>query len=362
MAGTDAAPTPLARLLAERIALDGPLPVATVMAEALSNPAHGYYMTREPFGVAGDFTTAPEISQMFGEMLGLWLGAAWADMGAPARVVLAELGPGRGTLMADARRSLARVPGYPIDLPVHLVETSPRLRRLQAETIAAPVIHYDRPEDLPGDAPLLLLANEFFDALPIRQFVFTGTGFHERVVGLDADGGLAFGLAPETAPAQALPPHDAPTPGAMLEVSPLSIEIAAGLGRRLATQGGAALIVDYGAAHRGFADTLQAVAEHRYANVLATLGTADLTAHVNFTHLANAATGAGARAHGPRDQGALLADLGIGIRAARLAVVNPTRAADIAAAHARLTAPDQMGSLFKALALTGPGQPVPPAF
>ncbi|MCF4164859.1 SAM-dependent methyltransferase [Zavarzinia compransoris] len=362
MAGDGAGPSPLARLLAERIALDGPLPVATVMWEALSNPVHGYYMTREPFGAAGDFTTAPEISQMFGEMLGLWLGAAWADMGAPPRVVLAELGPGRGTLMADARRSLARVPGFPVDLPVHLVETSPRLRRLQAETIGAAVVHHDRPEDLPGDAPLLLLANEFFDALPIRQFVFTGAGFNERVVGLDADGGLAFGLAPETAPAHVLPPHEAPTPGAVLEVSPLAVEIAAGLGGRLARQGGAALIVDYGAAHRGFADTLQAVAGHRHADVLSTLGTADLTAHVNFAHLAAAATGAGARAHGPRDQGALLTDLGIGVRAGRLASANPARAADVVAAHARLTAPEQMGSLFKALALTGPGQPVPPAF
>ncbi|MDD3444598.1 MAG: SAM-dependent methyltransferase [Zavarzinia sp.] len=354
--------TPLARILAERIAIEGPLPVSTVMTEALSHPVHGYYMTREPFGAAGDFTTAPEISQMFGEMLGLWLGAVWADMGAPSRVILAELGPGRGTLMADARRGLARVPGFPIDAPVHLVETSARLRQRQIETIGAAVVHHDRLDELPEDAPLLLLANEFFDALPIRQFVFTGRGFHERAVGLGADGELLFGLVPEPADPRLLPAHETPAPGAVLEWSPLSMEIAGRLGARLAAQDGAALIVDYGAAHRGFADTLQAVAEHRYADVLATLGIADLTAHVNFAHLAEAATAAGASAFGPRDQGALLQDLGIGVRAAHLARANPSKAAEVAEAYARLTAPERMGSLFKALALTGRDQPAPPAF
>ncbi|PWR20008.1 class I SAM-dependent methyltransferase [Zavarzinia compransoris] len=354
--------TPLAASLASRIALDGPLPVSTVMAEALSHPRFGYYMVREPFGSAGDFITAPEISQMFGELLGLWLGAVWMAMGAPAAVHLVELGPGRGTLMADARRSLARVPGFPLDRPVHLVETSARLRAIQAATIKAPVVHHDHVDQLPGDAPLLVVANEFFDALPIRQFVFTPRGFHERVVGLDAAGALCFGLAPAAAEPGLLPAHDRPAPGDLLEWCPAGSDIARTLGARLARQGGAALLIDYGAAHRGFADTLQALAGHAYADVLATLGQADVTAHVNFTHLAEAAAAGGARAHGPVTQGQLLAALGIDARAARLAAANPDKRETVARACERLTAPGQMGSLFKALALTHPALAVPPAF
>lgn len=354
--------TPLGALLARRIAAAGPLPVAEVMAEALANEAHGYYKTREPFGARGDFVTAPEISQMFGEMLGLWLGAVWSSMGAPADVVLGELGPGRGTLMADVRRTLARVPGFPLRAPVHLVETSQRLRALQRETIAAEVVHHDRIEDLPTTAPLLLLANEFFDALPIRQAVFTETGFHERMVGLGADGDLVFGLAPEPLASHLLPEHDVPVPGAVLEWSPASIAIAANFGRRLAAQGGVLLAIDYGAAHRGFADTLQAVSRHRYAEILPTLGEADLTAHVNFAHLAAAARRTGAQSFGPIEQGRLLAGLGIEIRAQRLAAANPAAGETVAAALRRLTAPNEMGSLFKALALSGPGLPPPPMF
>lgn len=354
--------TPLGRLLARRIAAEGPLPVAAVMAEALAHEVHGYYQVREPFGAAGDFITAPEISQMFGELLGLWLGAVWQSMGSPARVILGELGPGRGTLMADARRALARVPGFPLDAPVHLVETSARLRALQIETVKAPVIHHDGIESLPADAPLLLLANEFFDALPIRQAVFGNGAFHERMVGLDRDDQLIFGLAPEPLAPQLLPPHEAPADGAVLEWSPASIAIAAELGRRLAAQGGALLAIDYGAAHRGFADTLQAVARHRYAEILPTLGEADLTAHVNFAHLAAAATAQGARAFGPVTQGELLRGLGIDLRAQRLAGVQPAAREQIYAAHHRLTAPDQMGSLFKALALCGAALPPPPVF
>ncbi|MFA5120910.1 class I SAM-dependent methyltransferase [Zavarzinia sp.] len=352
--------TPLGRSLAERIALAGPLPVSIVMEEALAHHAHGYYMTREPFGAAGDFVTAPEISQMFGELVGLWLAAVWDSIGRPARVVLAELGPGRGTLMADALRALAKVPGFPLAGPVHLVETSERLRAIQAATVKAPVRHHDRLAGLPDDAPLLLVANEFFDALPIRQFVWTGRGFHERMVGLDDAGALIFGLAPE--PAAGLPAHVPPTPGDVLEWSPAGVAVASELGARLAAQGGAALAIDYGAAHRGFSDTLQAVARHAYADVLTTLGEADLTAHVNFAHLAAAATAAGARAYGPIGQGELLARLGIGQRAARLAAANPAAAPSIEAALRRLTADDQMGSLFKALALCAPGVPLPPAF
>ncbi|PWR25624.1 class I SAM-dependent methyltransferase [Zavarzinia aquatilis] len=354
--------TPLGRLLARRIAAEGPLSIAEVMAQALAHEAHGYYQVQEPFGSAGDFITAPEISQMFGEVLGLWLGAVWQSMGSPARAILGELGPGRGTLMADARRALAHVPGFPLAAPVHLVETSPRLRRIQAETIKAPVIHHDAIDSLPVDAPLLLLANEFFDALPIRQAVFADGGFHERMVGLDGEDRLTFGLAPEALAPGLLPPHEIAEAGAVLEWSPASIAIAAELGRRLAAQGGVLLAIDYGAAHRGFADTLQAVSRHRYADVLSTLGEADLTAHVNFAHLAAAATAQGATAFGPLTQGALLRGLGIDLRAQRLAAAHPEAAERVLAAHRRLTASDQMGSLFKALALTGAATPPPPLF
>lgn len=351
--------TPLALALAQRITHDGPLSVATVMAEALGHPQHGYYQTRDPFGTAGDFVTAPEVSQMFGELIGLWLGVVWLSLGAPARVVLAELGPGRGTLMADARRALAKVPGFPLSGPVHLVETSPRLREIQRATIAAPVVHHDDIAGLPADAPLLLVANEFFDALPIRQFVWNGRDWHERVVGLDAGGTLTFGLAPVPA-RDGLPPHDPPKTGDMLEYSPAGVAIAGQLGQRLTDQSGAALIIDYGAAHRGFADTLQAVSRHRFADILSTLGEADLTAHVNFAHLAQAAEGA--RAYGPLPQGGFLEALGLDARAGRLAAARPDQAEAIAAARRRLTHPAEMGSLFKALALTGPAVPVPPAF
>lgn len=354
--------TPLAESLAARIALEGPLSVATVMAEALSHPQFGYYMVQEPFGSAGDFITAPEISQMFGELLGLWLGAVWLSMGAPARVDLVELGPGRGTLMADARRALGRVPGFPLERPVHLVETSPRLRAVQAATIGAAVVHHDHAAALPDDAALLILANEFFDALPIRQFAYTPGGFHERMVGLDEAGALTFGLAPAPFDPALLPRHERPAPGDVLEWSPASCDIARLLGERLAAQGGAALLIDYGASHLGFADTLQAVHRHRYADVLTTLGEADLTAHVNFAHLAQAAESGGAKAHGPVTQGALLDGLGIATRTARLAAANPAKSEELARARQRLTAPDQMGSLFKALALTHPAVPVPPAF
>ncbi|RJF86736.1 class I SAM-dependent methyltransferase [Oleomonas cavernae] len=352
--------TPLALALAQRITHDGPLSVATVMAEALGHPRHGYYKTREPFGPAGDFVTAPEISQMFGELIGLWLGVVWLSLGAPARVVLAELGPGRGTLMADARRALAKVPGFPLENPVHLVETSRRLREIQAAAIAAPVIHHDDIAGLPANGPLLLVANEFFDALPIRQFVWNGRAWHERVVGLEAAGGaLGFGLAPVPA-RDGLPPHDGPKTGDVLEYSPAGVAIAGQLGQRLASQSGAALIIDYGTAHRGFADTLQAVSRHRFADVLATLGEADLTAHVNFGHLAQAAEGA--RAYGPVAQGGFLEALGLEARAGRLAAARPDQAEAIAAARRRLTHPAEMGSLFKVLALTGPAVPVPPVF
>ncbi|MFC7333393.1 class I SAM-dependent methyltransferase [Rhodocista pekingensis] len=365
------ADTPLAAVIAQQIRLTGPLPVSAYMALCLGHPRHGYYITRDPLGAGGDFTTAPEISQMFGEMLGLWAAHCWLTMGSPAGVALVELGPGRGTLMADALRATARVPGFHAALRLHLVETSPALRQRQAATLAAlpaplaPVWH-DRLETVP-EGPLLLLANEFFDALPIRQFVRQEHRgrllWAERKVGLDADGGLAWVLDPAAGDALVPPAlRDAP-PGSVVELSPASLAVAREIGGRLARAPGAALIVDYGHAGPAVGDTLQAVRRHRFADPLEAPGEADLTAHVDVAALAAELRAAGATAWGPVTQGALLSALGIGTRAATLkGLATPAQAADIDSALDRLLGEAGMGRLFKAVAATSPGLPTPAGF
>jgi len=351
--------TPLAAALIRRIAAAGPIGVADYMAECLLHPEHGYYTTRDPLGAAGDFTTAPEISQMFGECLGLALAQAWLDQGAPGRVVLAELGPGRGTLMADVLRSARAVPGFRAALSVHLVEASPVLRARQAATLAdaAPTWH-DRIEDLP-EGPLFLLANEFFDALPIRQFLRDTAGWRERQVGL-VDGKLAFGLS-APAPLAALAHRLADTrPGDMVETCPAAAPVAAEIGRRIAAHGGAALVVDYGGWH-SLGDTLQAVRGHAPEDVLANPGAADLTAHVDFEALARAA--APARSTAMVTQGVLLERLGITARAQALAArLGGAALESHVAAHRRLTHPDEMGSVFKAISFHPETTPPPPGF
>ncbi len=331
--------TPLGAILAARIRAHGPMRLDEYMQACLLHPEHGYYTTREPFGTEGDFTTAPEISQMFGEMLGAALAQAWLDQGRPAHAVLAEIGPGRGTLMADTLRVLRRVPGWRAE--VWLVEASPRLRALQRELLGA-VRHVDTVADLP-EAPLFLLANEFFDALPIRQFRRMAGGWAEVMV-TAAPGGLAFGLGP------ALPlPRPAP-PGAVWEVCEAAPPVAAAVAGRIARHGGAAVFLDYGG-WDGQGDTLQALQGGRPADPLAAPGRADLTAHVDFAPIAAAARAAGAQVSALAEQGALLARLGIGARAAALAQARPDQADAIAAALHRLTDPAEMGQLFKALAL-----------
>jgi SAM-dependent MidA family methyltransferase len=345
--------TALAALLAARIAQTGPIGIDAYMAECLLHPVHGYYTTREPFGAAGDFTTAPEISQMFGELLGLCLAQAWIDQGSPSPFVLAELGPGRGTLMADALRAVRGVPGFLAAARLVLVEASPRLRAVQAARL--PGAHWvDRLADLP-EGPLFLLANEFFDALPVRQFLRTPRGFAERLVGL-RDGRLVFGLGPEGPLPAPTPALMSAAPGDWVEDCPAGREIAAGLAGRLARHGGLALILDYGG-WRSRGDTLQALWRGAFDDPLAHPGEADLTAHVDFEALAQG------RPHAFATQGALLDRLGIGARAARLAAGLTGAALDShRAAHRRLTDPAEMGSLFKALALFGPGAPPPPGF
>ncbi|MGZ9811509.1 class I SAM-dependent methyltransferase [Pseudoroseicyclus sp. H15] len=343
--------TPLAELLARRIALSGPMSVAEYMAECLFHPAHGYYSTRPGIG-SRDFTTAPEISQMFGEMLGLCLAATWMQQGQPARFVLAELGPGRGALMDDALRAARAVPDFSEAAELHLVEASPVLRAEQADRLPG-AQHHDGVETLP-EGPLYLIANEFFDALPIRQFVRQGDAWAERVIGL-ADGKLAFGLT-EAAAVAALEPRLADTEdGELVELCTAASAITGEIGQRIAAQGGAALIVDYGG-WVSHGDTFQALEGGAHVGPLARPGMADLTAHVDFAPLAAAA--APALATGLETQGVFLERLGITARAQALAAKGDGAA--VAAAHRRLVHPDEMGGLFKVLGLYPEGAAPPP--
>ena len=339
--------TELGRLIAHRIALTGPISIADFMAEALGHPRLGYYRRAEPLGAQGDFTTAPEISQMFGELLGAWLAERWLAMGRPAPVQLVELGPGRGTLMADALRATRGVPGFHAALDLHLVETSVPLRTAQRAALAGftPTWH-ERFDDVPA-GPLLLVANEFFDALPVRQFHRTAQGWRERMVGLAPDGALRLALAPGLTPfASALP--DA-APGAEAEFSEAGRALAGAIGARLHQDGGWALIVDYGYDGSTPGSSLQAVRGHRGAGILDRPGETDLSTHVDFAALA---TASGRQTFGPVAQGDFLRRLGIAPRAQLLKRhASPEQAHAIDAALARLIAPDQMGTLFCVLAL-----------
>ncbi len=363
----------LADHLRRRIARQGPLTVARYMEEALGHPRHGYYRRRDPLGAAGDFITAPEISQMFGELIGLWCAVVWGALGSPAPVNLVELGPGRGTLMADALRAAGQTPDFLAAVVVHLVETSPPLRARQRDALSAagleraPAWHEDF-ESVP-EGPLLLIANEFFDALPVRQFQRSREGWRERLVDVEPEGdGFRFVLSPPFAgvppAANAWPPGvDGAPEGSVIEVCPAGIGLARAIGERVARRAGAALIVDYGHTESAFGETLQAVKGHAFHPVLSEPGEADLTAHVDFAALARAGAEAGAHTFGPVDQGEFLERLGLDARAeALLAKATPEQAADIRAARRRLADADQMGALFKVLAIAGPNLPPPPGF
>jgi NADH dehydrogenase [ubiquinone] 1 alpha subcomplex assembly factor 7 len=359
----------LEEALVRRIRLAGPLTVADYMAEVLLHPAHGYYRRGDPLGAPGDFTTAPEISQMFGELIGLWCVDQWMRLGEPALVRLVELGPGRGSLMADALRAARLRPGLHAAIRLHLVESSPSLRERQATSLRpvlpaglAPHWH-DGFAEVPGDGVLLLIANEFFDALPIHQFVRQAGAWHERMVTVDEADRLVFVLGPPGA-ALALLAAERGTPaeGGTVEICPAGVSLAGGIARRIVAGGGAALIIDYGD-DGGAGDSLQAVRRHAPHPPLADPGSADLTAHVDFAALARAAAAAGAGVHGPVTQGAFLHRIGIDARAATLAErASPAQRAAIAAAQHRLCDPTEMGTLFKAMAIVGPGAPAPPGF
>ena len=350
---------PLLDEIRRLIAISGPMPLADYMRLCLTHPQYGYYINRDPLGAGGDFITAPEISQMFGELIGLWMAAVWRQMGEPENLRVVELGPGRGTLMHDGLRAAKVLRGFYNAVVLHLVEISPALREIQErrlEEAEVPILWHDKLDDVPG-GPGIIFANEFIDALPVHQAVKQAGGWHERVVVVAADGNLAIEPAREP-----LPFFETSMPRQMRQAPVGSIyewradALALELGRRTRTEG-VALIIDYGHAHFGLGDTLQAVARHSFTDPLGAPGMADLTAHVDFEALAQCAETMGARIHGPVRQRDFFLRLGIEKRAAALKASAPQdKATDIESALSRLIAggPRGMGELFKAIAIAAP--------
>ncbi|RJG55973.1 class I SAM-dependent methyltransferase [Sphingobium terrigena] len=350
-----AEPLSLSERLARQIAAGGPISVAHYMAEANQH----YYATRDPLGADGDFTTAPEISQMFGELVGLCLADIWMRSGRKPGPLYAELGPGRGTLAADALRAMESAALAP---RVHFVETSPTLRERQ-RALLPHVTHHDNIDSLPTEGPLLIVANEFFDALPVRQCVRVGEEWRERVVIRREQEGRFIAVPGYRRIESGLPPIATQAQdGAIIETPIVGAGIAYALAQRIAKQGGAAIIIDYGYAGPLLGDTLQAVKAHAFADPFADPGEVDLTTHVDFTMIGNMARQAGLRVSGPVDQGAFLRELGIDARTDQLARTSPARAAEVEAARARLTDVDAMGSLFKAMAWVHPDWADPAGF
>ncbi len=338
--------------LKELIAAEGPLPIDRYMALCLGHPKFGYYMSRDPFGAAGDFTTAPEISQIFGELIGIWCVAAWEAIGQPSPFILVELGPGRGTLMADLLRATSRMEEFQSALQVHLVEMSPVLSKLQCEKLGDNVTWHETIETLPQE-PMIFVANEFFDALPIRQVLKHAGQFYERCVGID-EGALTSQIRP-------MPAMPFDTDG-LHELSPVSEAVAASLGARLSALGGAGIVIDYGHLQSAVGDTLQALKGHKTCGVFEYPGTSDLTAHVDFEALAKAFSAGGAAALPAMTQGAFLRDMGIEQRLTTLsAKLQGKPRADFIAGGKRLIGENKMGQLFKVLCVAQPQrQPIYP--
>lgn len=342
----------------------GPITLAQFMSDALLHPDGGYYTNATVFGADGDFTTAPEISQVFGELIGLWAADYWHRLGAPTPFKLIELGPGRGTLMADALRAAKALPGFLQAAELHLVDASPQLRDIQKRRLqdaAIQPVWHDRLSDVP-DGPAIIIANEFFDALPIRQYQFLNGTWCERRIGINTDDQFAFTPAAGAPPPNSLPKAP-PADGDILEICAPALAVLKDMTDRLNAHGGAALMIDYGYAQPAYGDTFQAVKAHDYTNPLIAPGTADLTAHVNFGLLAQAATETGAMAHGPVTQGDFLQRLGITPRTQQLlANATPAQQQSLTAASQRLVAADEMGTIFKVMALTAQDAPQPAGF
>ena len=348
--------TPLEQLIRDRIRDHGPMPVSDYMELALAHPELGYYRKADPLGRDGDFITAPEVSQVFGEIIGLWCVVTWRQAGKPSPFHLVELGPGRGTLMADALRAARNVPDFLDATKIHLVETSPVLGATQRAALKDHGVTWHSKLDTVPEGPCIIIANEFFDALPINQYVRTNDGWRGRSVGIDQTSGrLNFVLDPAPiSPFGLIPPSlmDAPA-GSLFEHCPAAIEVAGAIGRRLANDGTAALIIDYGHEGPGAGETLQAVRNHDRHDVLSEPGNADLTAHVDFNAVSTAAKAVGSTGFGPIPQGAFLTTLGIEARTRRLAKKTDKTQSDLLLSGCRrLIDANGMGALFKVLALT----------
>jgi NADH dehydrogenase [ubiquinone] 1 alpha subcomplex assembly factor 7 len=343
--------TALEKIIGEINAAEGPMPIDRYMGLCLGHPVHGYYMKRDPFGEQGDFMTAPEISQIFGELIGVWCAATWNAMGKPAQFNLVELGPGRGTLMADILKAAKIMPGFRDAARIHLVEMSPILRKIQKEKLGTDVTWHDSIANIP-DGPMLLVANEFFDAIPIRQFEKRHDKWLERCIGAEG-----MGLMP------AALDNAQGANGDVIEFAPQRLEIAKEIARRLAKQKGCALIVDYGHLQTAPGDTLQAVRAHEYVPVTDQPGESDITSHVDFEALAKALSQGGAAVHLAITQRAFLLAMGIERRSAILsskADANTKEA--LARAVARLAGETEMGNLFKVMVATSPEFPPPYPF
>jgi NADH dehydrogenase [ubiquinone] 1 alpha subcomplex assembly factor 7 len=363
----DRAALTLLDVLRERIAGQGPLPVDQFMRVCLEDPRHGYWQRADTIGAGGDFITAPEISQVFGELIGLWAATAWEGMGRPSPLRLIELGPGRGTLMRDALRAASAVPLFVEAATVHLVEVSPPLRAVQQQTLLPPplprkgegnsqvIVWNENVHQVPTGASIIL-ANEFLDALPIRQLVYRNGAWHERVVDLAHDGGLRFAAGSPVDVGRDIEADH----GAILEIRAGEEDVLSSLAMRKGPL--VALFIDYGPAEPSSGDTLQAVRRHAYTNPLAEPGTADLTAHVQFAALADKARATSLAVHGPITQAEFLVRLGIVERTQRLMATNPSRAGEIEAAVQRLISPGGMGGLFKVMAVVSPHLPPPLPF
>lgn len=348
---------PLLDVLRVRIARYGPLPVDQYMRVCLEDPRHGYWQRAATIGAGGDFVTAPEISQVFGELIGLWSAVVWQGMGQPSPLRLVELGPGRGTLMRDAWRAARAMPQFLDAATIHLIEVSASLRAAQEQTLASldrrATWHRALDQVPPGAA--IVVANEFLDALPIRQLVFVGDAWHERVIDVGPESSLRFAVGPGVE-FSGMPPEN----GAIVELRAGEDEVLLALAAR--AEPSIALFIDYGSAEPSIGDTLQAVRRHAYADPLVEPGTADLTAHVQFAALAAKAHATGLATHGPITQAEFLGRLGIVERTQRLMTANPDRAGEIETAVQRLISPGGMGGLFKVMAVGSPHLPPPPPF
>ena len=358
--------SPLELEIRRRIAAAGAMPVAEYVALCLFDAKHGYYVTRDPFGARGDFITAPEVSQMFGELIGLWMCTVWKQMGAPENVRLIELGPGRGTMMKDALRAIQIVPEFRTAIVVHLVEMSPLLQAQQEVTLegaGVPMFWHPQLAEVPT-GPAIIFANEFFDALPVNQAIKTERGWHERRIHIDSNDQLAFTIAAEPIPffQTLLPPAlRAPRAGAIFEWR--GDTVAMEVGRRVADGRGAALVIDYGHTETGLGETLQAVGQHAFADPLTMPGGLDLTAHVDFNALTRAIEAMGTVGFGPIEQSQFLRRIGVEQRAMALKA-NAGRGGEIDQALARLIGHDRtaMGELFKVAAFAHPSLGAPPGF